>query len=904
MVSHRIYSLSRIHSKKRCSRIRIIWAIAAAAIFALLLALPVLVPGVFAQDAVESAYVRGHISNGDGIWRADDFGWFYYDLDMDQGGEQLQIDMDGRLADKNKIVYSSSTWFKPFDYEPWGSYRAVAFLGRLFLAGYPESSFTEEVSELGKGILREVLLDEKQSFTLTYNTTLPLQNGYVLTVKEVSRKSNMVNFVLLKDGKTIDSAIVSIGGTYVYKIDDVPVILVHLFNAMSSEESGFVEVDGIFQISDQPAIKLFEGGRLGYFELTELSEDGFKFHNYKALSFTRDSVITLTSSLAIVVIDSPNLYYYPEGGFFDYGLHEIRGPTFSATSFIPVKLGGYNSSTIARWNAGNYSGFYFDPEKGLGDETLVLYNVHGRTVLPPSRPKVDEANKTAFQDGFQYTSFLQPKEFDYKPWGSYFVMSFMGMQWFAGYDSSLMGKKATKSLLEHEYLGRVLMDSEMRGIVVAGNYSLAEGYVMHIRDVGDDSIFIQLLKDGEQVDSSVVKSNSTYIYKKDLGDVDDLPIILVHVDNVFDNGGLRFATVDGIFQISDEYILPVEPGLGMGDMEIVSTQPGVIVMVNNDQINLNRDSSVVIGPGLNIKVADNDTLRYYLYTSEYVVPKPSPPQIYLPGNVTLGAKANFSMVVAAAEIRQVTADILNSSNMTISSRDITQLAQGSGEHWSFSWDWNLTALKLADDGSMVLDANGGPVPGLLYLNSASAPVQVVVTFDPTGRISSITGSNLAYYVSEIAYKRLNLPTDYETMLANETARKQFIKIELGKSMIRFLNVVDGRLFFGGSNHTLQGTLKSLEPHAVRVSVPPGRYELRVRVENAVDAIQMFGEYFNVTAPITTRLNATNASDTMPEAAANKSVTRPGEKPVRKSDAPGIFIVLATIFLMALLRRKS
>jgi len=66
-----------------------------------------------------------------------------------------------------------------------------------------------------------------------------------------------------------------------------------------------------------------------------------------------------------------------------------------------------------------------------------------------------------------------------------------------------------------------------------------------------------------------------------------------------------------------------------------------------------------------------------------------------------------------------------------------------------------------------------------------------------------------------------------------------------------------------------------------VSVPPGRYELRVRVENAVDAIQMFGEYFNVTAPVTTRLNATNASDSMPQAAANKSIVGPGETPAKK-----------------------
>ena len=193
-------------------------------------------------------------------------------------------------------------------------------------------------------------------------------------------------------------------------------------------------------------------------------------------------------------------------------------------------------------------------------------------------------------EGFQYTTLLQPKEFEFNSWGHYFVISFLGSQWFAGYDSSIEGRKATKSLLEHEYLGKVLMDMETQGIVLAGNYSLQEGYEMRIRDVGNDSIFLQLLKDGVPVDSSVVKSNSTYIYKKDLGDVNDLPIIMVHLNNVFKNETKSFATIDGVFQISDQYVISIEPGLGMEDLEIVSVQPVGIFMVNDDYVNLNRDS--------------------------------------------------------------------------------------------------------------------------------------------------------------------------------------------------------------------------------------------------------------------------------------------------------------------------
>ena len=165
-----------------------------------------------------------------------------------------------------------------------------------------------------------------------------------------------------------------------------------------------------------------------------------------------------------------------------------------------------------------------------------------------------------------------------------------------------------------------------------------------------------------------------------------------------------FATIDGVFQISDQYILPVEPGRGMGEMEIVYVQPNVIIMVNDDYINLNRDSTISIGPGMNIRVADNDTLRYYLYNSQYVVPAPKPPLIKNPSNIIIRSSANFSMIVQAAEIRQVTADILDSSNKTVFSEDITALGLGSGELWVFAWKWNATTLQLSDDKSLIMDA--------------------------------------------------------------------------------------------------------------------------------------------------------------------------------------------------------
>src|SRR5512136_35438 len=86
-------------------------------------------PCSLAQGPVEVIYIRGHFSTGDGIWLANDFGWFYYDLDDASGGEQLSVSINGRTVEKNHIIYNSTIWPTQFEYKPWGSYQSIAFLG-------------------------------------------------------------------------------------------------------------------------------------------------------------------------------------------------------------------------------------------------------------------------------------------------------------------------------------------------------------------------------------------------------------------------------------------------------------------------------------------------------------------------------------------------------------------------------------------------------------------------------------------------------------------------------------------------------------------------------------------------------------------------------------------------------
>lgn len=819
-------------------------------LLALVLALGtfLVVPSVAQVPSTQAVLVRGYVTDNSSTWNAHDFGWFYYDLDKDVGGEQLSVGVQGRTAEKSHIVYASRAWSSDFEFKPWGKYQSVAFLGKRYFAGYPDSSFTDAKSALEKGELREILIDDKNTHILNYSHPLSLLGGYILAVNGVSANNSNVNFVLVNGKTPVAFGVVNIGGTYAFKDgDDLPLILIHVSNAIGGDKNGTVEIDGVFQLGDTPVVTMKDGDKLGNMELVDLTDQEIVFRTDKDISLTRDTIVPLADKLMLVVVNETNLYYYPAGAITDYGNQVIRGPVFSANSIVPVKLGQYPATSQARWNSLNFTGFYFSPENKIGSESLTLFPPNDRTVTRPA--KINVVDGTAHWSGLQYVSFIQAKQFEFSPWGHYFVISFLGDSWFAGYNIVANRESESLNLLEHQELGRVLIDKEIRGMIVAGNYTLSEGYELYIRDVTKDKIFVQLLKNGQLVDSSIVESNSTYVYKKDLGDIKDMPIIMMHVDKIFSDGKTKFASIDGLFQLSDQYVISVDPGLGLGEMEIVSTPTfGLLSMWNHETITLSRNSNIDLWPGMSIRVADNDTLRYYLYTVQRAVPRPALGGIDYPKNISSSVLANFTMIALAGDIVGVSADVNDPSGRTVFTKDLTRLRVGSENVWNYFWQWNASLLVMSDDGAQIPDASGNPIPGLLYLDRTSSPRQVGIRFDGSGRIASIADSRVIYYVSRSDYDLTKPKLTYDSMMANSTAKSQYIKINPGSSMLRFYETVNGSFNLSKSNHTITGPLDFLEPHALRIPANPGKYELEVRIENTADALRVNGLFFNVTAP--------------------------------------------------------
>lgn len=279
-----------------------------------------------------------------------------------------------------------------------------------------------------------------------------------------------------------------------------------------------------------------------------------------------------------------------------------------------------------------------------------------------------------------------------------------------------------------------------------------------------------------------------------------------------------------------------------------------------------RDSTTSILPStssisqvMSIAVADNETYRYYLYESEYVVPFPKIIEEYLPEEpVPSGGAANFSISVQAGEILSVSAEIFDSDGRLVIPGDVTGNGFGAEDQWLFSWQWNVTVPALSDDGTALLDSSFQE--GVLKLNNSTYPISVLFSFDESWRIKLIqdkTGE--IYYISPEEYEKLGAYPSYEEMASNETLRSHYVKVEPGVSEIRFFQVVNGTTILDNTSHKLWFSPQGIEPHLVRVGAPPGRYELRLRVENVVGVLQATERYFYVSGPDLRRASVASAT---------------------------------------------
>ncbi len=261
------------------------------------------------------------------------------------------------------------------------------------------------------------------------------------------------------------------------------------------------------------------------------------------------------------------------------------------------------------WNPMSFSGFYYNINNDVGDESITI--------------TLDNYNDRNINDGDMiYSTTPDEVTFGFSDFGKYQVIGFMADKYFAGYTDNTKPPKPKESVKKISVIGQgqlhkvLLDDDQKRTLTVGSSVTLKEGYVIKAKDVGDRTMLISLLKDGGEVDSaSLLSAGETYVYKKRVGSVDDLPLIMVKFDSVFIGKESQMAILKGMFQISEDYA-KIENGDSFGAMEITEKSSNKIAMENKNSISLSSGNIVGIMGDLKIIVADSDDVRFALFADK------------------------------------------------------------------------------------------------------------------------------------------------------------------------------------------------------------------------------------------------------------------------------------------------
>ena len=598
-----------------------------------------LVVAVFAVPAsAETIEVRGDVVELTAtqasviVWDAYNFGAFWYDLDDDLMTEALTIaatdpygnptltgpSMD-RTIDRNCLMYQTIPIYQEYRiYSCEGltvdeddSYYLEGWIGEPYVA---IGGRADKLCEL----LVEFEDDDKK--TLAAGEAWDIGGGFSLTAYQIDLEGNKVWFYLSKDGSELDNEVVSGGDVYTYTADiggenDVPVFSCYVYATFRGTDSNLVQIKYVFLIDDD-VLDIDCGDEYGVMEVMTASASQVILENDETtINLDTGTVEHIMGDMYFKIADDDTaIRFYPFVEYTDPGMYEIRG---AVQNFVDMQ------STDITWNAYNFGAFWYDLDDDLVTETLTIAT---DTLDAPWDRTIDANNLV-------YNTTATDVDFDYSGWGEYKVIGFMAEEYFAGYDYETDDiTDDTISLLSKNILTRVLIDEDNNHMISTGaSLELKEGYELKViqLDANGTKAQLELLHDGKSVDTGIINAPDTYVYTKDIGTLDDVPIIAIRVDSVFSGTETDMLVIEGIFQISEDY-KSVKNGDRYGEMEITSTTSTELKMKNDDDIDLDKGGKAMIMGNMYFKTADDTSaIRFYPFVERtigggVVPPEPTP----------------------------------------------------------------------------------------------------------------------------------------------------------------------------------------------------------------------------------------------------------------------------------------
>ena len=268
--------------------------------------------------------VRGTISQNSDTsfeWNPMNFEGFYYNLNDDVGTEDLSITRSGTTVSNGNLIYNTKPKAVSYKYSNFGTFNVIGFMADTYFAGYigcPTCITTQDISTINYQQLHKVLIDDNTQRVIYAGSTLTLNDGYVVKIKDVSigAGSASVWLSLLKDGNEIYSDVKNEDEIFTYApskvgaINDMPIIALRIDKIFRGTEATAAFAEGVFQISENyTSVK--QGDNFGIMEVSEVSNNQIQMSNPSSFTLSSASTLDVMGNIKFKVADSSDVRFYP-----------------------------------------------------------------------------------------------------------------------------------------------------------------------------------------------------------------------------------------------------------------------------------------------------------------------------------------------------------------------------------------------------------------------------------------------------------------------------------------------------------------------------------------------------------------------------------------------------------------
>ncbi|MCQ1534976.1 PGF-CTERM sorting domain-containing protein [Methanosarcina sp. KYL-1] len=580
----------------------------AAVSLAVLMLLTVFASAASAQDVIE---VRSSVFNGtdiddiidtygDGTTLSIDasrFPIFYYDIDDNVSTEIVFIvDVPGtenNVIGEGGLIYVTQIQPIRYEYENpaagWDNYSMIGFGAQKVIPLKPDKADK----------LAWLVLDSDAKYTLRTGETLDLGHGYTLEAKQVDVNGEKVWLQFNRNGEYVDDEIISVGTdgnttgrTWDVELDDIEdeddvvVLRVHVNQVFQGAADSIAQIEGLWLIDYANARTIESDDEFGELDDVSILGDTLMVTNKDTITLTRDSTDKILENVSFKTADTSSdvLRFYIMREIKYPGVHVIGG----AASF------GTGNFT---WDASNFAGFFYDLDDNVETESLSVSNID-RNVIP--------------EGGLVYETRIENVSYEYDNvdagWDKYPILGFFAQKYIP-----LKPDKADK-------LARLVLDSDDKYTLRTGELlDLGEGYSIEARqvDVDGEKVWLEFTRDGEFVDDEIISvatgANTWEVELDDIQDEDDVVVLRIHVNQVFQGAADSIAQIEGLWLIDYANARTIESDDEFGKLDDVSVEGDTLTISNDNIFTLSMGSEEEIAEGMFFKIGDTpvNELRYF-----------------------------------------------------------------------------------------------------------------------------------------------------------------------------------------------------------------------------------------------------------------------------------------------------